>query len=306
MRNKEEGLSLLLFLICRGLDGNLNVALLKDHDESPPEKRVFPKLTPILPRGHINSSSASEFLRKTALSILQEKYSYLCHENDLYPVRIQKSSSDASSDEIPESLGIEAFLVLLSECESLSVKENVQWVHLEEILNEPQYIEASHQRILEEVLSQYPREIFQAKYSNLKAHPGALQVMKLPVPVKVCFATSPGTLTTKEGPVTYATDDALLTGIEGESWPVQRLIFEETYEPMKGTLSGSEGLYVKKPIGVWAIQLDHSEEVWIGDGENRLLGKKGDWLVEYSGGRFGVVSQDIFKKTYQVLSETSE
>ena len=306
MRNKEEGLSLLLLLICRGLDGHLNVALTKDHDESPSGKWVFPRLKAILPRGNLNSRSAFAFLRKTALSILQEKYSSHCHENDLYPVRIQKSSSDAPSDEFPESLGIEAFLVLLSECESLPVKENVQWVHLEEILNRPQYRENSQQRILEEALSQYPREIFQAKYSNLKAHPGALQVMKLPVPVKVRFAPSPGTLTTKEGPVTYETDDALLTGTEGESWPVQRLIFEDTYEPMKGTLSGSEGLYVKKPIGVWAIQLDHSEEVWIGDGENRLLGKKGDWLVEYPGGRFGVVSQDIFKKTYQVLSKSSE
>lgn len=305
---EEESLSILLFLICRDRNGNLNIALTKDHEKTSPEKCGFPMLTVTLPKLRPNMHVASETLRKTVIEGLQAKYPYHWNIKELYSVSRQTESSDFSFDECLENHRIQAFLVILQECESFfsKEKENVQWTALEEILKGVQGNEDIHCKIFEEALSQYAREIFQAKYSPLKLHPRALQVMKLPVPVKVCFAMSPGTLKTKEGDVTYTRGDALLTGVEGDSWPVQRSIFDATYEPIEGTRSGSAGIYVKKPIRVWAIQLDHAEDVWIGRGTNRLHGMRGDWLVEYSGERFGVVSQDIFQKTYLIFTKTPE
>jgi len=304
-----EEVTLLLFLICRGSDGNLSVALTKVNDELTQGKWAFLTLSGLVPLHSLNSQSFPNTFQETVIERLKEKYTLNLNEHTLFPVNIHKDSSLLRHNELQENFETRAFLLILPpKCEPLSLKEHkgVQLVALDQLMKGSPRIEDVHRQTLQEALFQYSREIFQAKHSNLKAHPCALKVMKLPVPVKVRFAMSPGNLKTKEGSVTYTVGDALLTGVGGESWPVQRSTFDETYEPMNGTLSGSEGLYVKKPIGVWAIQLDHAEDVWIGDGENRLLGEKGDWLVEYSVGRFGVVSQDIFQKTYQILPKHSE
>ena len=303
----EERISLLLFLICRASNGALNVALTNVHGGSTSQKCRGLTLNALIAKPPLKSQFSSETFLKRVTEILKEKYTLAFNEAALFPIETyQKSQSPQSG--LQKNSRVQAFLAILPECDPLFFKkiEGIQSVALEDVFKGSPRIEDSHRKILEEGLSQYPREIFRAKYSKLKFHPRALSVMKLPIPVKVLFVTSPGTLTTKEGCVTYTTGDALLTGIEGESWPVQRSSFEETYEPMQGTLSGSPGLYVKKPVGVWAIQLDHAEEVWIGNGESRLHGEKGDWLVEYSGGRFGVVSQDIFRKTYQILPTPSQ
>src|SRR5664279_1064449 len=64
---------------------------------------------------------------------------------------------------------------------------------------------------------------------DLSEDRAARRARKRAVVVQVVFAEAAGTLSTQEGPVNYSTGDALLTGTEGERWPVTRHIFDQTY-----------------------------------------------------------------------------
>ncbi len=64
---------------------------------------------------------------------------------------------------------------------------------------------------------------------DLRNEPKAITVMKKPVPVKVEFATEDGVMQTKEGPVRYEKGQAILTGVQGERWPMPRERLEATY-----------------------------------------------------------------------------
>ena len=64
---------------------------------------------------------------------------------------------------------------------------------------------------------------------------------------------------------------------------------------------GESGSYRKKLIVVLAKRLSCSLSVPVADGDASLAGIKGDWLVQYSPGEFGIVSADIFNKTYELL-----
>jgi hypothetical protein len=39
----------------------------------------------------------------------------------------------------------------------------------------------------------------------------------------------------------------------------------------------------------------------LADGQSKLTGKASDWLVDYGDGSLGVVSQAIFRTTYEIL-----
>lgn len=58
--------------------------------------------------------------------------------------------------------------------------------------------------------------------SDLACDPGALLVVKRPIPVPVRFAAEPGFIDTLEGCVAYDPYDAgaaILKGVNGELWP---------------------------------------------------------------------------------------
>jgi hypothetical protein len=124
---------------------------------------------------------------------------------------------------------------------------------------------------------------------------------KLPVELRVEFADASGTMATNEGAVSYARGDALLTGTEGERWPVPRSRFDATYEPVPPLRSGKPGRYRKRPLQVWAKAMRGPFSIDLGAGRGMLRGDDGDWLLEYAPGELGVVSASVFAQTYELL-----
>lgn len=127
-------------------------------------------------------------------------------------------------------------------------------------------------------------------------------VVKRPIPVKVTFARDQGVCPTLEGSVQYAAGDAILTGIQGENWPIRRERFEQTYAPCHGTVLGMDGTYVKKPLPVLALCLDQPATVPVASG-GQLRGEPGDWLLEYGANEYGIVRDSIFRATYEILPD---
>ena len=136
---------------------------------------------------------------------------------------------------------------------------------------------------------------------NLAVDPRAQRVQKKSMPVAVCFADSDGVCQTKEGDVSFKAGDAILTGVEGEQWPIIREKFDETYAPVNPTKKDSNGKYVKKPILVYALQMDEPFYVHVSWADDRIEGQPGDWLLQYGHDDYGVVSETIFDKTYQII-----
>ena len=82
-----------------------------------------------------------------------------------------------------------------------------------------------------------------ADLPDLTTDPRALKVTKKPIPVSVAFAPADGVCGTLEGPVRYRAGDAILTGVQGEHWPIQRDAFLASYAPVPPTRAGEDGSY---------------------------------------------------------------
>jgi hypothetical protein len=138
--------------------------------------------------------------------------------------------------------------------------------------------------------------------ADLPSDPAAVVVMKKPIPVPVRFAAAPGVVNTREGPVAYETGAAICTGVEGEEWPVQRARFDVTYESLPGTASGQDGLYVKKPAEVHAKQVTEDRFfVNVGAKRQAIYGEAGDWLIQYSREKRSVISNKVFRASYDLI-----
>jgi len=139
---------------------------------------------------------------------------------------------------------------------------------------------------------------------ELRANPcpknAFLLARKRPLQVRVVFAETPGTMDTLEGSVHYEKGAALLTGTKGERWPVERAKFEASHEAAEGQATGSPGLYRRKPLVVRARQLGCTTRVKAGYADDELLGKPGDWLVQYGPDDFGIVAAEIFPVMYEL------
>jgi hypothetical protein len=132
--------------------------------------------------------------------------------------------------------------------------------------------------------------------------PGAVRAMSRPLSRRITFAARDGILETMEGPVRYHKDDAIVVGEAGESWPVSRSAFERYYEPQDKIIMGQEGLYSKKVREIGALPLDAVNRVDLSDGRGMLVGKRGDWIVDYGSGDLAVVSGSVFEKTYEIVA----
>jgi hypothetical protein len=137
--------------------------------------------------------------------------------------------------------------------------------------------------------------------ADLSEDRAARRARKLSLVMHVEFATVDGTLVTREGPVAYVTSDALLTGIEGERWPVPRKRFDETYEPIAPLRPSKPGAYRKRPQVVWAKPMSGTFTAELGGDRGTVQGNAGDWLLQYAGGDLSVVSASVFAKTYELL-----
>jgi hypothetical protein len=134
---------------------------------------------------------------------------------------------------------------------------------------------------------------------NLAGEPQACRVRKRPIAVSVSFAPSDGVTETLEGAVRHEAGDAIVTGVHGENWPIQRDAFAASYEPVAPTGPGQPGTYMKRPVIVLALRLGSVMTVPVGRHGDPLHGRPGDWLLQYEDGSYGVVCDGIFRATYE-------
>lgn len=131
--------------------------------------------------------------------------------------------------------------------------------------------------------------------------PDSVMVERLPLTFAVRFATHEGVCQTLEGPVAYQPGAALITGSEGEQWPVEAETFFATYAPASTVSRGEDGLYVRLPQRLMARQLTAPLDIVLAEDRGILHGRAGDWLVERSSGSRAIVAADIFPKTYRII-----
>ena len=137
--------------------------------------------------------------------------------------------------------------------------------------------------------------------SAVSADPRHVRARKLEREVEVRFAAEACTVSTPEGLVHAQPGDAILTGGAGERWRVSRAKFAKKYRPVPPTRSGEDGRYASGRDRVLALQMSEPFEVLLDDGQSRLSGQSGDWLVDYGDGSLGIVARSIFAATYEVL-----
>jgi hypothetical protein len=124
---------------------------------------------------------------------------------------------------------------------------------------------------------------------------------KLERAVQVRFTDAACEIHTREGIVKAKPGDAIITGTGGEQWRVSRARFPEKYRPRPPLVAGSAGEYLSLRYRIHALAMPRPFEVLLADGESRLSGQAGDWLVDYGDGSLGVVSPAIFATTYEII-----
>ena len=135
------------------------------------------------------------------------------------------------------------------------------------------------------------------KNYNINEDTPPYNVEKKPIPLNFEISKEKQTIETKEGKVTAYPGDAIMTGTQGEKWPIEKENFENTY-----TVLPESNTAIKNKITVKAKQFNEPFSIEIKRNENpqTLTGKPGDWLVEYGPNDFGIVEEKIFKETYNI------
>ena len=127
---------------------------------------------------------------------------------------------------------------------------------------------------------------------------GVIPARRKPSVFAVEFATTAGTLQTLEGAVAYEVGSAIVTGIQGECWPVPRTYFETAYEPTDNGQFGQNGLFRRRPEPVLATKLQKDIRILLSEHRGTLSGHAGDWLIERNSGDRSIVAAEIFALTY--------
>ncbi len=123
-----------------------------------------------------------------------------------------------------------------------------------------------------------------------------MKVIKKPIVVSFRFAATDEVVNTLEGTVTAKAGDAIITGVKGETYPIQRNKFEASYEFDEAT-----GKCFKKAIIVEAVRMDAPFEVKVGWSDTPIQGKAGDYHLTYGPGDFGAVAADVFDASYEIV-----
>ena len=124
--------------------------------------------------------------------------------------------------------------------------------------------------------------------------------MKRPILHPYRIAQHDEVIQTREGAVPARPGDYVLTGVEGEVWPIAAEKFLATYEVAGATVCR------KRPIEVLASQMNRPFTVKVSWQDSPLAGEPGDWLVQYGEQSYGVVGESIFAKTYDVIGVCEE
>jgi len=133
-------------------------------------------------------------------------------------------------------------------------------------------------------------------------NPRHVEARKFEREVEVRFTPTDCIVQTPEGIVHAHAGDAILTGNGGQHWRVSQPKFAHKYRPLPPTVAGESGHYMSLPNQILALQLQEPFEVQLADGVSVLQGRADDWLVDYGDGSLGIVAEDIFAITYEVLS----
>jgi hypothetical protein len=139
---------------------------------------------------------------------------------------------------------------------------------------------------------------FSAQVAN---HPRHVKARKLEREVDVRFTDTACIVRTPEGMVHARPGDAILTGNGGQHWRVSLAKFANKYRALPPTLAGESGRYMSLPNCILALQLEEPFDVLLADGVSELAGHPGDWLVDYGDGSLGIVAENIFATTYEIL-----
>jgi hypothetical protein len=137
--------------------------------------------------------------------------------------------------------------------------------------------------------------------AEVATHPGRLHARKFERQVQVRFIDAPCTVQTPEGVVHAQPGDAILTGIAGEHWRVSHSHFGDKYQPVPPTRAGQGGTYASLPNRIMTLRMSEPFEVLLADGLSRLHGNPGDWLVDYGDGSLGIITDAIFRVTYEIV-----
>lgn len=121
--------------------------------------------------------------------------------------------------------------------------------------------------------------------------------------VEVVFAAEPGALMSKVGPNHYRAGDALLTGVDGDTWCVTRDRFNAKYVPAGGQRAGEAGTYRNLPVPVLAKRMVVEFRVQRTAGGDWLEGRAGDWLLQYAPGDHGICAAARFAQVYHRLDQ---
>ena len=132
-------------------------------------------------------------------------------------------------------------------------------------------------------------------------HPRRVKARKLEREVEVRFTPVDCIVRTPEGIVHAHAGDAILTGNGGQHWRVSHSKFANKYRPVPPTAAGASGHYMSRPYEILALQSTEPFEVLLADGISELSGRPGDWLVDYGDGSLGIVAENIFASTYEIL-----
>lgn len=100
---------------------------------------------------------------------------------------------------------------------------------------------------------------------------------------------------TREGPVLAQDGDAIITGSQGERYPVPSAVFGKTYRKVPDSL---QCVRLAKIVKVTCEPV--AFEVTTPQGAV-LRGKAGDYRVEYAPGDQAVVSASVFHTLYDIL-----
>ena len=128
---------------------------------------------------------------------------------------------------------------------------------------------------------------------DLSQDPEGFETAKKPIPLEFSFTDTDQTIETKEGSVQARAGDAIMTGTEGEQWPIPIEKFKQTYDDL------GDGTAAKKDIPVFAKEMSEPFQVKVSWSSDLLSGERGDYLVQYGPGDYGIVGKDIFLKTYK-------
>jgi hypothetical protein len=115
--------------------------------------------------------------------------------------------------------------------------------------------------------------------------------VRIPTRIQARQTTAGEDVATLEGTVHAGAGDWVVTGVQGEHYPIPADVFARLYHA-----TGTPGEYERNPEAVSARRATRHTEVPVPGGV--LHAKPGDWIVTSPTRPPGVVAPDIFARTY--------